>query len=65
MPKFIMDGMHKMCEVRQLGKHARHEFPHEKNVCKNPLEVTHFDVCGPIKGDSMCGCRYCALMHVC
>ena len=51
LPKFKVDGMHKVCEACQLGKQTKNVFPHEKSICKKPLEVVHSDVWGR-------GCRY-------
>ena len=58
LPKFKVDGMHKVCEACQFGKQTKNVFPHEKNICKKPLEVVHSDVWGPTKTVSMRGCRY-------
>ena len=58
LPKFKMDGMHKVCAACQFGKQSRGSFPHERNVCKKPLEVIHTDVWGPTDTASMHGCRY-------
>ena len=58
LPKFKVDGMHKVCEACQFGKQTKNVFPHEKNICKRPLEVVHSDVWRPTKTVSMRGCRY-------
>ena len=58
LPKFKVDGMHKVCSACQFGKQSRGSFPHECNVCKKPLEVIHIDVWGPTDTASMHGCRY-------
>ena len=31
LPKFRVDGMQKLCEACQIGKHAIHAFPHNAN----------------------------------
>jgi hypothetical protein len=51
LPKFKVDGMHKICEACQFGKQT-------KNVSKRALDVVHLDVWGPTKTASMGGCRY-------
>ena len=53
LPKFKVDGMHKVCEACQLGKQARGSFPHDKNVSRNVLDIVHSDVWGPAKTTSM------------
>ena len=58
MPKFKVDGMHKVCAACQFGKQSKGSFPHECNVCKRPLEVVHTDVWGPTDTASIHGCRY-------
>ena len=58
LPKFRVDGMHKVCEACQFGKQARHAFPHEKHVCQKALEVVHSDVWGPTKTATLSGCKY-------
>ena len=50
--------MHKVCAACQFGKQSKGSFPHERNVCKQPLEVTHIDVWGPTDSVSMHGYRY-------
>ncbi len=37
LPKFKMDGMHKICEACQFGKQTKNVFPHDKNVSKRAL----------------------------
>ncbi|WP_139158356.1 DDE-type integrase/transposase/recombinase, partial [Enterobacter cloacae complex sp. GF14B] len=58
LPKFKVDGMHKVCAACQFGKQSKGSFPHERNVCKKPLEVVHTDVWGPTDTASIHGCRY-------
>ncbi len=58
LPKFKVDGMHKICEACQFGKQTKNVFPHDKNVSKRALDVVHSDVWGPTKTTSMGGCRY-------
>ena len=58
LPRFKVDGMHKVCEACQFGKQTKSVFPHEQNICKKPLEVVHSDVWGLTKTASMRGCRY-------
>ena len=58
LPKFKIDGMHKVCETCQLGKKARGSFPHDKNVSRNVLDIVHSDLWGPAKTTSMGGCKY-------
>ena len=58
LPKFKVDGMHKVCAACQFGKQSKGSFPHERNVCKKPLEAIHTDVWGPMDIASMHGCRY-------
>ena len=36
--------MQKVCKACQLGKEARHAFPHHVESSKRPLEVIHSDV---------------------
>lgn len=50
--------MHKVCAACQFGKQSKGSFPHERNVCKKPLEVIHTNVWGPIDTASIHGCRY-------
>ena len=57
LPKFKVDGMQKKFEACQLEKHAKHAFPHERNVSRNMLEIVHFDVWGRAKTRYM-GNRY-------
>jgi len=47
LPKFKVDGMHKVCAACQFGKQSKGSFPHDRNVCKRPLEVVHTNVWGP------------------
>jgi len=58
LPKFKVDGMHKICEACQFGKQTKNVFPHDKNVSKRALDVVHSDVWGPTKTTSMGGCHY-------
>jgi len=58
LPKFKVDGMHKICEACQFGKQTKNVFPHDKNVSKRALDVVHSDVWGPTNTASMGGCRY-------
>ena len=53
LPKFKVDGMHKVCAACQFGKQSRGSFPHERNVCKKPLEGIHTNVWGPTKTRSL------------
>ncbi len=46
LPKFKVDGMHKICEACQFGKQTKNVFPHDKNVNKKALDVVHSDVWG-------------------
>ena len=62
LPKLKMDGMHKMCAACQFGKQSKGSFPHERNVCKQTLEVIHTNVWGPTDTASMHGCRYYAFI---
>ena len=39
LPKFKVDGMHKICEACQFGKQTKNVFPHDKNVSKRALDV--------------------------
>ena len=59
MPKFKVDGMHKVSTSCQFEKKSKGSFPHECNVCKQPLEVIHIDVWGPTNTVSMQGYRHC------
>lgn len=58
LPKFKVEDMHKVCEACQLGKQAKHAFPHDRHVSRNALEIVHSDVWGPAKTTSMGGCKY-------
>ena len=58
LPNLQVSGMQKVCEACQLGKQARHAFPHEKHVSKRPLELIHSDVWGPTKNTSLAGSQY-------
>ena len=58
LPKFKVDGMHKICEACQLGKQAKHAFPHDKHVSARPLDVIHSDVWGSAKTTTISSCRY-------
>jgi hypothetical protein len=58
LPKFKVDGMHKICEACQFGKQTKNVFPHDKNVNKRAFVVVHSDVWGLTKTTSMGGCRY-------
>ena len=60
LPKFKVDGMHKVCEACQLGKQSRHAFPHDKHVSMRPLDVIHSDVWGPAQD-----CNYFWLQVLC
>jgi hypothetical protein len=46
LPKFKVDGMHKICEACQFGKQTKNVFPHDKNVSNKTLDVMHLDVGG-------------------
>jgi hypothetical protein len=37
LPKFKVDGMHKICEACQFGKQTKNVFPHDKNVRREHL----------------------------
>ncbi|GJR08472.1 retrovirus-related pol polyprotein from transposon TNT 1-94 [Tanacetum coccineum] len=44
-----IDHPNQVCEVCLLGKHARSSFPKEaKSRAKEPLQLIHTDLCGPI-----------------
>jgi hypothetical protein len=58
LPKFKVDGMHKICEACQFGKQTKNVFPHDKNINKRALDVVHSDVWGLTKMASMGGCHY-------
>jgi hypothetical protein len=58
LPKFKVDGIHRICEACQFGKQTNNVFSHDKNVSKKTLDVVHLDVWGPTKMTSMGGCRY-------
>ena len=58
LPKFKVDGMHRVCEACQFGKQTRNAFPYDRNVSKRALDVVHSDVWGPTKMTSIGGYRY-------
>ena len=48
-----------VCESCVFGKHHRDPFPKEKAWrAKNPLELVHSDLCGPMRTNSLGGNRY-------
>ncbi|KAJ0586507.1 putative RNA-directed DNA polymerase [Helianthus annuus] len=48
-----------ICEGCISGKHARKPFP-KKSMWQTdtPLQIVHSDICGPMKTESIGGCRY-------
>ena len=55
--KFRVDGMQKVCEACQMGKQARHAFPHNVEVSNRKFGVIHLDV-WTTKVASLGGCYY-------
>lgn len=47
-----------ICECCQKGKQSRLPFPTEGSRAKQPLELIHSDVCGPLEMKSLGGARY-------
>jgi hypothetical protein len=55
LPKFKVDGMHKICEACQFGKQTKNVFSHDKNVSKRALDVaTMYHSLMTTQGE--CGC---------
>ncbi|CAA9997809.1 unnamed protein product, partial [Nesidiocoris tenuis] len=46
------------CEVCAMGKQARLPFKPSKHRAKDPLELVHMDLCGPMETESLGGSRY-------
>ena len=54
-----MDYEGKICEECVLSKHVRTSFPKKVEYwAKQPLELIHTDICGPITPESFSGKRY-------
>ena len=54
-----VDKLSRCCEGCTLGKQHRNSFPKtSNNLTKQPLEVIHSDVCGPMNVDSIGGSKY-------
>lgn len=52
-------GIRSICECCQEAKFPRLPFPQQsKNRSKQPLDLLHVDVCGPMKNVTPGGCRY-------
>ena len=50
---------HQQCESCAFGKQHRNKFPKKaESETKQPLELVHSDVCGPMSVDSVGGSRY-------
>jgi len=57
-----IDHMNQLCEGCLFGKQPRKSFPKESNIrAKEPLELIHTDICGPIKPCSLGKSNYFAL----
>lgn len=46
------------CKICIKGKQPRTPFPRDGNRATKKLEIVHSDVCGPLKVQSIGGCRY-------
>lgn len=46
------------CEACIMAKHARQPFNHKGKRASNPLQVIHFDLCGPMEQKSIGNARY-------
>ena len=42
-----------------MGKNIRNPFPQSEHKSKEPLDLVHSDVCGPMSVHSFSGYRYC------
>lgn len=50
----VIDHPDQVCEACLLGKHSRRSFPKQSTLrSTKPLQLLHFDVCGPIKPQSL------------
>ncbi|MCO5598411.1 hypothetical protein L7F22_052506 [Adiantum nelumboides] len=58
LPQFRIFEMQQVCAACQLEKQAKVDFPQERHVSRNVLEVIHSDVWVPAKNTSMRGCRF-------
>ena len=54
-----VDKLSRCCEGCALEKQHRNSFPKtSNNLTKQPLEIIHSDVCGPMNVDSIGGSKY-------
>ena len=55
----LIEKLERICEGCIFGKQHRETFP-VKKACRErpPLEIVHFDICGPIQTPSIGGCNY-------
>ena len=55
----LIEKPYSLCEGYILGKQHRESFPSGKRIrAKEPIEIVHLDLCGPIQTPSLAGNQY-------
>ena len=55
----VQEEKHNHCKGCALGKNIRKPFPQSEHKSKDPLDLVHSDVCGPMSVHSFSGYSYC------
>ena len=54
----VQEEKHNHCKGCALGKNIRKPFPQTEHKSKEPLDIVHSDVCGPMSVHSFSGYSY-------
>ena len=55
----VQEEKHNHCNGCALGMNIRKPFPQSEHKSKEPLDLVHYDVCGPMSVHSFSGYSYC------
>ena len=55
---WVHEEKHNHCKGFDLGKNMRNPFPHSEHNSKDPLDLVHSDVCGPMSVHLFSGYSY-------
>ena len=55
----VQEEKHNHCKGCSLGKNIRKPFPQSEHKSKDPLDLVHSDVCGPMSVHLFSGYSYC------
>ena len=55
----VQEEKHNHCKGFALGKNIRKPFPQSEHKSKEPFDLVHSDVCGPMSVHSFSGYSYC------